>query len=107
MAEQTKEKVKKRSITLSGMVVSAKADKTVSVSVERIFKHRVYKKIVRRKKKYLAHDESGKCKPGDQVKLKLVRPISKRKRWLVVEVVSAAPEKDSITEAPEASEVVS
>jgi small subunit ribosomal protein S17 len=102
MVETMKEKsVKKRTITMNGAVVSVKADKTVTVSVERIFKHRVYKKIVRRKKKYLAHDEKNKCKVGDQVKLKLVRPISKRKRWLVVDIVSVAPQKEMLSELNE------
>ena len=88
------EKKKKRDIVLYGEVISAKAEKTVSVNVERIFQHPVYKKILRRKKKYLVHDASKKCKVGDLVKIKLVRPISKRKRWLVVDIVSTAPRKE-------------
>jgi len=75
---------------LTGEVVSTKADKTASVNVERIFQHSVYKKIVRRKKKYLVHDEHNKCKPGDIVKIKLVKPLSKRKRWLLVDILSAS-----------------
>jgi len=93
--------VKTRSITVSGVVVSVKADKTVTVSVERIFKHTAYKKIVRRRKKYLAHDETNRCKVGDLVKLKLVRPISKRKRWLVVDVIAAAPQKEVLPQVDE------
>ncbi len=85
---------KKREIVLQGEVISAKADKTISVNVQRIFQHPVYKKIVRKGKKYLAHDEQNKCKPGDVVKIKLVRPISRRKRWLIVEIVSTAPSKE-------------
>ncbi len=84
---------KKVEITLTGLVVSAKAEKTVTVNVERIFKHPVYKKIVRKRKKYLAHDEKGQCQPGDLVKIQLVRPISKRKTWLVKDILSKAPEK--------------
>jgi small subunit ribosomal protein S17 len=104
MADQEKNiNVKKRSITLTGVVVSAKAEKTISVSVERIFKHQVYKKIVKRRKKYLAHDENRRCKPGDVVKVKLVRPISKRKRWLVVDVISTAPDKEAMPGAKEVS----
>lgn len=81
--------VKKRvEVVLRGTVASTKADKTVSVQVERIFQHPVYKKIVRRKVKYLAHDEKNVCREGDQVDIKLVRPISKRKRWLVTQVVA-------------------
>jgi small subunit ribosomal protein S17 len=85
---------KQAEILLTGEVVSTKADKTISVDVERIFQHKVYKKIVRKKKKYLVHDEQNKCKPGDVVRIKLVRPISKRKRWLLVEVISSAPSKE-------------
>ena len=81
------EKTKKVKNTMTGIVVSTKADKTVSVDVERIFQHPVYKKIVRKKKKYLAHDEKNECKPGDVVRIQLVRPISKRKKWLVMDVL--------------------
>ncbi len=85
------EKNSNEGTTLTGQVVSTKADKTISVVVERVFQHPVYKKIVRKKKKYLAHDETNKCKKGDVVKIKLVRPLSKNKRWLMTELVSAAP----------------
>ena len=93
----------KSNITLTGVVVSSKADKTVSVSVERIFMHPVYKKIVRRKKKYLAHDHDNKCKAGDEVKLVQVRPLSKRKRWLVTEIITVAPEKLTLSKKEEVS----
>lgn len=79
---------------LQGVVLSAKAEKTVSVCVERIVQHPVYKKIIRRRAKYLAHDEQQRCKPGDIVTIKLVRPISKLKRWLVVDVISSAQGKE-------------
>lgn len=93
--KETKETAKKRVETiLTGEVVSTKAEKTVSVYVERIFQHPVYKKIVRRKKKYLVHDEHNKCKSGDIVRIKLVRPISKKKRWLLIDVLSTAPKKE-------------
>ncbi|MEN8154223.1 MAG: 30S ribosomal protein S17 [Acidobacteriota bacterium] len=88
------EKKNSRSITLTGQVLSIKADKTVTVSVERIFQHPVYKKTVRKKSNYLAHDEANKYKPGDVVMIQLVRPLSKLKRWLVVELISAAPGKE-------------
>lgn len=87
---------KKREITLIGEVVSDKADKTVAVNVKRIFQHSVYKKIVRKKKKYLAHDEHNKARPGDMVKIKLVRPLSKQKRWLLVDILSTAPKKEEV-----------
>jgi len=75
--------------TLQGVVLSAKAEKTVSVSVERVVSHSVYKKIIKKKETFLAHDEEKKCKPGDLVTIRMVRPISKMKRWLVVSVVPA------------------
>jgi small subunit ribosomal protein S17 len=79
-----KEKVAR---TLQGVVLSAKAEKTISVSVERVVSHSVYKKIIKKKTTFLAHDEEKKCTPGDLVTIKMVRPISKKKRWLVVSVV--------------------
>ena len=88
---EQKVKVERR---LSGVVVTAKAQKTVTVSVERIFQHPVYKKIVRRKIRYMVHDEKGSCKPGDLVIIKLVRPLSKTKRWLVVDVKKAQAGKE-------------
>ncbi|MCP4156032.1 MAG: 30S ribosomal protein S17 [bacterium] len=91
--EETQAK-KKVDIILTGEVVSAKADKTLSVNVKRIFQHPVYKKIVRKGKKYLVHDEKNQCNPGDVVKIKLVRPLSKNKRWLLIDVISTAPVKE-------------
>jgi len=88
------EKKKKINVVLTGEVVSAKADKTISVSVQRIFRHPVYKKIVRKKKKYLVHDENNKCSLGDVVKIRLARPISKKKKWMLLDVISTAPDKE-------------
>jgi small subunit ribosomal protein S17 len=59
-------------------------DKTVTVKVERRFKHPLYKKFIRRSKKYAAHDENNVVKIGDMVKIRECRPISKRKTWEVV-----------------------
>ncbi len=69
---------------LQGVVTSDKADKTVTVRVERRFTHPIYKKTVRSSKKYAAHDEENKCKVGDVVKIIESRPISKSKKWAVV-----------------------
>ncbi len=69
---------------LQGVVVSDKADKTVTVRVERRYTHPIYKKTVRSSKKYSAHDEQNKCKVGDVVKIVESRPISKTKKWDVV-----------------------
>ncbi len=69
---------------LSGVVVSDKMDKTVVVRVERRFTHPMYKKIIRRSKKYAAHDETNRCKIGDVVTIRECRPISKNKSWEVI-----------------------
>jgi small subunit ribosomal protein S17 len=70
---------------LQGVVVSDKNDKTVVVKVERRFTHPLFKKTVRRSKNYQAHDETNKCKVGDMVFIQESRPISRAKRWIVVE----------------------
>lgn len=69
---------------LQGTVVSDKADKTVTVLVERRFKHPLYQKTIRRSKKYAAHDETNQYKEGDVVRIEECRPISKSKSWVVV-----------------------
>jgi small subunit ribosomal protein S17 len=79
---------------MKGVVVAAKSAKTVAISVERVFQHPTYKKIIRRKKKYLVHDETNRCKLGDLVSVKQVRPISKSKRWIVVEIIESDKEKE-------------
>jgi small subunit ribosomal protein S17 len=73
-----------------GVVVSNKADKTITVSVERLIQHPLYKKVLRRSKKYHAHDETNDCNPGDLVRIRESRPLSKTKRWRLVEVVKRA-----------------
>jgi len=73
-----------------GRVVSNKMNQTVTVSVERLVKHPVYGKYIRRSKKLLAHDADNACKEGDIVSIAECRPISKRKSWRVVEVVESA-----------------
>ena len=70
---------------LQGTVVSDKNDKTIVVRVERRFTHPLLKKTVRRSKKYHAHDAENKCKVGDMVLIQETAPISKNKRWVVVE----------------------
>jgi len=67
-----------------GKVVKNAKDKTVVVYVERRVMHPVYKKFIRRSKKYLAHDEENKCKEGDVVRIRECRPLSKRKRWEIL-----------------------
>ena len=70
---------------LTGRVTSDKMDKTVTVSVERRVMHPLYKKFIRRSKKYAAHDEANLCKIGDLVRIEECPPISKRKAWMVIE----------------------
>ena len=70
---------------LSGRVTSDKMDKTITVEVERRIMHPLYKKFIRRSKKYAAHDEANTCQVGDLVRIEECPPISKRKSWLVVE----------------------
>lgn len=77
--------------TKIGVVDGKKMKKTVSVIVERQIRHPLYKKIVREKKKFLAHDETEKCKVGDLVRIVQTRPMSKLKRWRVQEIVSLSP----------------
>src|SRR5580692_2071612 len=81
---------------LSGRVTSDKMDKTITVLVDRRIMHPLYKKFIRRSKKYAAHDEANLCKIGDKVRIEECRPISKRKTWMVIErngeALSAATE---------------
>lgn len=76
--------------TLQGRVVSDKADKTVTVLVERRFKHPLYGKVVTISKKYLAHDEANEYGVGDTVEIITRRPISKRKRFAVTKLLEKA-----------------
>ena len=77
---------------LQGVVVSDKGDKTVVVRVERRVMHPVYKKFITRSKNYAAHDEHNSYKTGDKVRIEESRPLSKRKRWIVLaEGGAAAP----------------
>ena len=81
---------------LTGRVTSDKMDKTVTVLVDRRVMHPLYKKFIRRSKKYAAHDEANECKTGDLVRIIECPPISKRKAWTVIErngaVLGSAPE---------------
>ncbi|MSQ47452.1 MAG: 30S ribosomal protein S17 [Deltaproteobacteria bacterium] len=74
----------------NGVVVSDKMDKTVVVLVERLVQHVQYKKYVKQRKKYKAHDPENRCKTGDVVTIVETRPLSREKRWLVREVVKQA-----------------
>lgn len=76
--------------TVTGRVVSNKMDKTVSVLVERLVKHPVYGKYVKRSTKFLVHDESNQCNEGDIVSITSCRPLSKNKTFKLVEVLEAS-----------------
>lgn len=87
---QTQENVRGRQQVLSGVVVSDKQDKTVTVRVERTVIHPLYKRFVKKSKKFAAHDENNECREGDRVVIVSSRPLSKRKRWRVREIVGRA-----------------
>ena len=78
----------KRRKTRLGRVVSNKMDKTVVVAVESYRPHPIYKKAVRRIKKFKAHDEQNACHIGDKVRIEETRPLSKEKRWRVAEIIT-------------------
>ena len=71
-----------------GIVISNKMQKTIVVKVENRYSHPIYFKTLIKTKKYLAHDESEECKVGDQVLVEESRPLSKRKRWKLVKIIS-------------------
>lgn len=77
-------------MTRIGRVVSAKMKKTIVVAVERRIKHPLYGRVIKRTSKFYAHDEKGQARLGDTVKIMEARPLSRLKRWRLVEVVSAA-----------------
>ncbi len=76
--------------TKTGIVSSDKMDKTVTVAVERKVKHPIYGKFVKKTTKFHAHDEKNEAKPGDVVKIMETRPLSKTKRWRLVEIIEKA-----------------
>ncbi|ABV33154.1 MULTISPECIES: 30S ribosomal protein S17 [Pseudothermotoga] len=90
---------------LTGVVVSNKMDKTVVVEVTRKLEHPVYKKYIQRSKKYYAHDEKNECKAGDTVLIEETRPLSKMKRWRVVEVLKREVIAEETLNTKESEEV--
>ena len=84
MAEKGKRK------ELVGIVTSTAMDKTIVVRVERRFRHSLYGKVMRRTRKFVAHDERNECAVGDTVRVRESRPLSKTKRWRLVEVLPKA-----------------
>lgn len=76
--------------SMMGTVTSDKMDKTITVRVETVKQHPLYKKTIKTSKKYKAHDENNEAKAGDVVKIVETRPLSKDKRWILVEIVQKA-----------------
>jgi small subunit ribosomal protein S17 len=92
-----------------GRVVSDKMDKTIVVSVERLSRHRVYKRVIRLTTKFKAHDERNEARLGDTVRIEESRPLSATKRWRLIEIVTRADEgagEALISEEPETSEAI-
>jgi small subunit ribosomal protein S17 len=85
---------KRRSKT--GRVVSDKMDKTVVVSVERLRRHPIYKRVVRLSSKFKAHDQENSAKVGDTVRIEESRPLSREKRWTVVEIVARGSQEELV-----------
>ncbi|MFK7932733.1 MAG: 30S ribosomal protein S17 [Saprospiraceae bacterium] len=94
MAEEIKEvqeaPAEKMRKTRVGVVSSAAMDKSITVLIERKLRHPIYGKFVKKSKKLMAHDETNDCNVGDTVKIQECRPLSKRKRWKLVEVLERA-----------------
>jgi small subunit ribosomal protein S17 len=79
--------VRKLRKTKVGVVVSNKMEKTINVKVERRLRHPIYGKSVKRSNKFMAHDEKNECNIGDLVRIMETRPLSKRKRWRLIEII--------------------
>ena len=84
MTERARKKV------FVGKVISNRMDKTITVIVERRFRHKLYGKFIARTSKFMAHDTNNECNIGDKVRIMEIRPLSRRKRWRLVEVIEKA-----------------
>ena len=76
--------------TRVGIVVSDKMEKTITIAIERKVPHPIYRKYFKKTKKLMAHDEKSECRVGDKVKVMETRPLSKNKRWRIIEIVEKA-----------------
>ena len=90
------EKVQGKRRSKVGRVISDKMDKTVVVSVERLRRHPIYKRVVRLSSKFKAHDEENSAKVGDTVRIEESRPLSRDKRWRVIEVVARGSHEELV-----------
>lgn len=88
-ATEKEKRLTRRKVRI-GVVVSDKMDKSATVSIERRVMHPLYKKYYRKTTKFIIHDEKNECKVGDKVKIMETRPLSKRKRWRLVEIIERA-----------------
>ncbi len=93
MTDKSEAKQNKSRRSVIGRVTSSKMDKTVSVAIERLIKHPIYGKYIRRTTKILAHDDENKCNEGDRVTIRQCKPIAKNKSWYVVDIVNATLDK--------------
>lgn len=84
--------MRERRKTLVGVVTSDKMDKTVVVEVERMTRHPMYGKVIRRHRRFMAHDEQNQCRVGDTVRILESRPLSRHKRWVVDAILQRSPE---------------
>ena len=98
---EKKEAAARRRQERTGVVVSAKTPKTVVVAVVRLVQHGLYRKTLRRTSAFMAHDELG-AQQGDRVRIVESRPLSKRKRWRVAEIVERSPEAERTLESAKA-----
>jgi small subunit ribosomal protein S17 len=87
VTEQTKRRIRKSQV---GVVTSTAMQKTVTVAVDRLVQHELYRKTMRKTSKFMAHDEESVCRVGDRVRIVETRPLSARKRWRVAEVLVKA-----------------
>jgi len=90
MRATTMEEQKSNKKTRFGTVVSNKMDRTVVVTIERLVPHPMYRKFIRRRSKFKAHDAENTCQVGDRVLIEESRPLSKTKRWVVVKIIERA-----------------
>ncbi|NNE30576.1 MAG: 30S ribosomal protein S17 [Saprospiraceae bacterium] len=74
----------------TGVVSSVSMDKSITVTIERKLRHPIYGKYVKKSKKFMAHDEQNDCKVGDKVRIMECRPLSKRKKWRLIEIIERA-----------------
>ena len=106
--------VQGRRRVLEGRVTSDRMDKTIMVEVQRLRRHPRYERVVRRRKRFMAHDEENTCRVGDTVRIEESRPLSRRKRWRLIEVLTRASDRrgtgrpaaavDAAVESPSAAE---